>query len=265
MALFHPSGAHWRPACVLLAAAIVLAAPRASGQAGASDELPGAREIVDRAIAALGGEDAVRRHSSRRALGRFEMPGQGLEGTLEMLTAAPDRLVVTISLPGLGELVTGFDGEVAWSINPLTGPMLLEGRQLEQMRLDADFFAVLQAPSRHRTIEVVERTDFGGRSCYKLRITRHGGEQDYEFYDAETGLPAGSILSRDSPMGPLTATTVLEDYRSFDGVLMASRAIQRSLGVEQRLIITSVEHDTLDTTAFAPPAAIKALLAAPDR
>ena len=50
--------------------------------------------------------------------------------------------------------------------------------------------------------------DFEGRPCYKVRLVRKTGGEDIEFYDVATGLKAGSITTRETPMGTITGTTV---------------------------------------------------------
>jgi len=105
--------------------------------------------------------------------------------------------------------------------------------------------------------------DFEGRRCYKLRIVRNAGQPDEEFYDVETGLLAGSVILRESPMGAVKATNVLSDYKPFGGVRLATRGVQRQSGVEQVITILTVEHDTVPATAFDPPAEIRTMLQKP--
>src|SRR5688572_14438611 len=47
--------------------------------------LPAARAIIDRYVQAIGGREAVLRHSSIRYLGSFEMPAAGLKGGLTLV------------------------------------------------------------------------------------------------------------------------------------------------------------------------------------
>ena len=65
----------------------------------------------------------------------------------------------------------------------------------------------------------VEKTTFEGRPVYKVRLVKKAGDEDIEFYDAETGLKAGAISTRDSPMGPMQGTTAWSDYKKFGSLL----------------------------------------------
>ena len=120
-----------------MAALLVLALVAGAGAARTQTvDLPPARQIIDRFVAAVGGADAILKHRSRRVMGTFSVPAQGLSGELEVLAAAPDRQVVRIKLAGIGDIQQGFDGRVAWTIDPMTGPRVLEGAALEQARAD---------------------------------------------------------------------------------------------------------------------------------
>lgn len=250
----------WRVARL---AAILLAVGALAGAAQdavrQTSDLPAARDVIHRFVAAIGG-DAVRKYKSRRAIGRFEIPSQGLAGDLEVLAMPPDRQVVRISLAGLGDIRNGFDGKVAWLINPMTGPMLLEGQARDHARMDADFYSELHDESGFKTMETVARTEFEGTPAYKLRLVRASGEDDIEFFAVDTGLLIGSIISRQSPMGPMEAASSYSDYKNFGGVLAAARMRQKVMGVEQVIVITRVEYDTLDEGVFALPPQIKALV-----
>ena len=136
------------------------------------------------------------------------MPSAGISGSLEVFAAKPNKTLIRIDLAGVGEVQEGFDGTNGWSISAMTGPTLLDGKALEQRRFDSDFYAEVKAPERYSSITTVERGDFEGRQCYKLRLVRTGGDEEFEFYDVETGLKAGAISTRETPMGPVSGTMV---------------------------------------------------------
>jgi hypothetical protein len=241
---------------LLLASVLSVSSPVQPAEA----PLPPARSILDRYVEAVGGADAFAKHTSRHAKGRISMPAQGVGGQMELLAARPDLMRVRMSIDGVGEIQSGYDGKVGWSVNPLTGPMLLEGTALQQTRADADFDAVLHSDKQFTSLETVERTTFEGRPAYKVRAVRTTGDEDFEFFDAETGLMLGAIVTRESPMGPVKATHVTADYKPFGPIKIATRIVQRMMGTEQVITIESVEFDTLEPAAFVPPPQIQALI-----
>lgn len=222
--------------------------------------LPAASEVITRYVRAIGGRDAVLRHASLRAVGTFSMPAQGIAGTVERMAARPDRFLEKVSMSGVGDMQLGYDGSIGWMVTPMTGPMVLTGKQLEQLRRDAEFDAALHEPAGFTALEIVDRVEFEGRPSYKLRALRTNGDEDFEFYDVDTGLLIGSIVARESPLGTMKATNVMGDYRAFGGLQIPTRQVQRVMGTEQVVTISNVEFGGVDPATFAPPAAIRALL-----
>jgi hypothetical protein len=242
------------PASLLIVLALL------SGHAAAAqDALPPARDIIDRYVEATGGKGALAKYRSRRAVGQISMPAQGVQGELEILAARPDLMRVRMTIPGVGEILSGYDGKIGWSVNPLTGPMRMDGKSLEQMKADADFDAALHTARRFASLETVEQTVFEGRPAYRIKAVRTTGDEDHEFFDMESGLLLGSIVTRESPMGPVKATQLMSEYREFGGVRVATRIVQRMMGTEQVITINAIEFDTVPAEAFDLPAEIRAL------
>jgi hypothetical protein len=52
----------------------------------------------------------------------------------------------------------------------------------------------------------------------------------------------------------------MSEYRAFSGLQLPTRQVQRVLGTEQVVTITTVEFGGVDPSTFAPPAAILALV-----
>ena len=222
--------------------------------------LPSARSIIDRHIEAVGGRKAILAHTSSHATGTMTVAGAGITGVLDVYSAKPDKSLVKINLGGIGDVFEGFNGTHAWSVSPITGPMLTQGKELAEKKFDADFYSDLHEDGRFASMKTVEKTTFEGRPCYKVSLVRKDGGEDIELYDVETGLKAGAIVTRESQMGPMTVTQVHSDYRKFGGMLLATTMKQTAMGVEQVLKITSVEFDNVAPSMFEPPAQIKALI-----
>lgn len=223
--------------------------------------LPAPSVIIDRFLVAIGGRDALARRTSMATTGTFEIPAAGLRGQMRTYAAAPNRSAVVITLPGMGELRNGFDGTVGWSIDPAQGPSTLQGKQLEERRIDSDFYSVLHDPASFKSITTDSLTEFEGRKAYVLHLVRLSGDEAMEYFDAETGLMLGSRITRDTPMGPVGITTILADYKDFGtGLKIPSRVTQRMMsGQELSFGIDSLEIDKVDPAVFELPPEIKAL------
>ena len=63
-------------------------------------------------------------------------------------------------------------------------------------------------------------------------------------------------MTRQSPMGAVTRTEILEDYRKFGGV--AHPTTMRKQGLLQQVItIATIEYDTVSPSLFELPPAIR--------
>jgi hypothetical protein len=142
----------------------------------------------------------------------------------------------------------------------MTGPMLLEGKQLAEKRFDAEFHSELRPDDRYVSLTTIEKVDFEGRPCYKVRLVRKTGDEDIEFYDVATGLKAGSITTRETQMGTVTGTTVESEYKKFGNLLQPTLVKSQVGGLQQVITITAVEYDKVPASVFELPAGIKALL-----
>jgi hypothetical protein len=247
----------------LMLAAVAAACAKGGGTADVAPAIAPSLEaqaVYERVVEAVGGRAALEQYTSSHALGEFSLPAQGIQGDLEVFTAAPHFFLVRVEIPGIGTVRTGYDGEVGWTVNPATGPIIMEGNQLNQMRQQSDFFGPLNVEAYVDSATVVEETEFGGKACQKVRVVTHWGEEYFEFYDVETGLLAGSIRTQESPMGAIETTSVVSDYKDFGGILGATRTVQTMMGMEQIIMVNTVEYDNVDLAVFELPNDIKAMM-----
>lgn len=149
---------------VAMAGTVALAGP-AAPQA----RLPDAAEIIDRYVEARGGRDAILAPASVRTRGVISMPAIGAEGSMEVLSR-DGRMAMTMTIPGMGDMQTGFDGEVGWAMDGMMGPRLLEGGELDGIRDMANPLAELRDASLFAVRETVERREMGGEPCWLVRL-----------------------------------------------------------------------------------------------
>jgi zinc protease len=254
----------------LLAAVVALSPVRAVGQAAATAPkpaassataaLPSAEEVLKRYRTAIGGENAIKRHTSRTIAGTFEIMGQNLKGDLKIAAAAPDSLHVTIVLPGVGNIERGYDGHVGWSLDPSVGPRLLEGKELDELKHSADFYDDLHDPKSYASITIVGQNQFEGADCYEMKLVRTSGFEYTEFFDVKTGLMAGMKMNTTSQMGTIPVVQIVGEYKTFGGVMTPTVSRQRMMGLESEMTITSITFDPVDPKSFDLPAPIAVLV-----
>ena len=248
-----------RPFILRLTAIAVFAA--ASVSASAQQTItPDAKAVIDRHIAALGGATAMASLTSMRANGTLAMPAQGITGTVEIVAARPNKTLLKAEIGGIGTLESGFDGERGWTIDPITGPMLLTGKQLEQTKFDAVFEGPFSDLTRFTSLTLGEVEMFDGRKAQRVNAIAVTGDASAEYFDVETGLHAGSVAKRETAMGPIDVTSYVREYRKAGDTLQAHQLVQKMMGVEQVITLTRFEFNTVKPDAFAMPPAVKALI-----
>jgi zinc protease len=236
-------------------------AAQTAQQAPAVDGLPDVATIIAHYVEAAGGEELLRSITSSHATGSLSIASQGMTGELEVFAAAPNKLLVRTTIAGMGDSVTGFNGEIGWSVDSMMGPRLLQGKELDQIRDQADFYSDLYDPATFSVMEVLGMEEFGGTSCYTVRLIRLSGTESYQFFEVDSGLIRGVRNTQESIMGSIAVTTSLSEYREFGGPLVPTLMVQ-DFGVGQTAEITlqSVEYNSVLTETFDLPVEISALV-----
>jgi hypothetical protein len=244
----------------VLAATAVLCLAGARPTATQEAPLPTSQQVVARSIEALGGEKAFKAVKSLHAVGTMTIPGPGISGTFELFSARPSRVLLRIDIAGIGKVENAYDGTIGWSVNPISGPEVFKDKQLVEASEDAWFDAPLHTPDRVRSMEVIGRAQFDGRETYKLKVVFPSGNEQFEYFDVASGLQAGSEMTRTLPQGPVPTTNFTRDYKKFGNLMQATTIVQRALGLDQVVTISSIEYDTVPDSVFDIPADVKPLL-----
>jgi hypothetical protein len=224
--------------------------------------LPDGKELINKHMAAMGGRDALDKHTSLHMTGTFSMAAAGIEGPVHLYRAKPALLLQQITLGSFGEMTTGYDGTTAWAINPMAGASILSGEQATQMKQQADFFSDFPDLAKYTTIETVGAEDFEGRKCFKVKFVRADDKSEaMQFFDAESGLAAGMIRTVENPqMGKIEITVVMSDYKDQGGVKLPGKITQRTPQGDVVLTFTSFEWDKVDAKMFDLPDAVKSMV-----
>jgi hypothetical protein len=244
----------WLSAC----AAVCLVA--AGSQIDAQRGLPSAREIVDRSIKVAGGADAFKAVKSIHIKGSVSITSQNMTGTIESMSARPNKAVSHGTISAIGNIDEGFDGKVGWTIDPMSGPALVTGKALAQRGDDAWFDAPLHAPDYVRQMTVAGQEIFDRRPAYKLNVVLVSGFERTEYYDVETGFLIGVESVHEMPMGSVPSREIFRNFKKYGALMMPSEQVERVLGQEQVVTFTSYEFNTVPDSAFELPPQIKALI-----
>lgn len=242
----------------LAVAALTLSVARLDAQA-----LPDAKELIANYGKAVGG-DAWKAHKSARMKATLEVPAAGMKADIEALHTFEDRkFFMKTAIPGMGEVLAGFDGTTAWSKEPMSGARVLTGAEADQAAEEADPAASLRQSANIVKSETLEKTTMNSQECYKVRHTWKSGRTSHDCFSAKDGLIVATMVKQVSPMGEMDVTTLLSDYKDFGGIKRASVTTMQLMGSEIKTTVTAWEWDNVKESEMEPPADIKALLKKP--
>jgi hypothetical protein len=244
--------------------------PQLGGQTPTGGTLPSAKEIVAKYDEALGGEAAFRRHSSSTMKGMIEVHTPTKVVTLPFVfyASAPYLRLEKVSSPdNKGEVLNGFDGELAWSFDPRRGPTITTGDERESVKRDADFYYPLDELTWFKSMETVGVEDYEGQRCYHLHGINNWGKTNDHFYDQKTGLLVGYEFDSSWRGGAGLTHEIFSDYQKIDGVLVPMKQVIKVKSksgddwtVLQVMTYSSVTFNDVDRTVFTPPASVRDLV-----
>jgi hypothetical protein len=224
-----------------------------------AQRLPDAATLAARHDSLVGGRAALEAIESLRLLGTFSIPAAGIDAPVEILKRKPNQYLFRTSLGEFGEVLQGFDGETAWSVQPGQEPRILQGPELERAREQADFFGDLHDLSRFTSAQTVGATDFAGRRAWEVRLIRPSGDTLFEYFEVESGLSIGGAVLSGSMTGRVRLLTILSEYKTHGALQIATRVTQRAPDFETVLLIQFVEVDGVREEDVALPPAVRAL------
>lgn len=233
----------------------------AAAEPTAEPALPPAAEILDRSVEAIGGRDAVLAVTSVHGVGTMNVVNNGISGRMELWQKVPDLGRVEVDMTGLGKQVVVSDGTHVWESSSVAGVRLLEGEELRTRLRDFDLHAEVNWREHFPTVETLGREDVNGEAAWVVKLTPAEGNPITRWYSVESGLQLQSKTKVKSPMGEVETTTIVDDYREHDGMLVAHHSKQLMMGAELEIVLESYETNVdIPADRFAPTPEVKKLI-----
>jgi outer membrane lipoprotein-sorting protein len=224
--------------------------------AAATAAPPTVDELVDKAVAAMGGK-AIESIESYTASAEMTAPMGTM--TSEVFWAKPAHVLVKRTIPQMGEIQMGTDGTIGWASNPMMGGyQLIEGKEVDQVTQAAMHMRVLRLRDTlkqdYETVKTAGKAEFNGAACHELRMkSRDDGTMASIFFDAESGLIRGMQVMDDAPTGPRTATITLEGWKPIGKVNFFHRMEMTGGEMSMSVRYTRIEVNTVDRALLAMP------------
>jgi hypothetical protein len=201
-----------------------------------AEKSPSPKEVIEKYLAAVGGEKAFLKLTSRVSVGTVEISAMGLIGSADLFERVPNESALVLTVAGLGTMRQTSDGKSQWVQDPLMGLVRTQSGFSEETN-------TLQREITIKKLEGLFRFDghakVGGRDAVVLSHKYDSGGIARLFFDAETGL----LLRRNN--------TYYEDYREVDGVKLPFITKEQSPYGFVVLRMREIKHNVpIDKNAF---------------
>lgn len=221
-----------------------------------------AEELMNKIVAAIGGEAALRNRKSLRQTFAIDFENQGITGTGTTLGSAPNLYRQEVRLTALGkeiaQITETFNGTREVTQTTFSPTDEASGAALDNARLEADFYQPLNWRTLFKTIEITGTKKVGDEECYVVKKTPVAGNAITDYVSTQTFL----VMRRDSLQTSSTSevtlpvTETFSDYRTIDGVRVPFKIVteQPSIGTIVMRVTEARANVPLTADAFGVPA-----------
>ena len=212
--------------------------------------LPPADQLLDKYLAAVGGDAALQKVTSRLEKGKIDAGGHQLP--IEVYAKAPDKRLSITHLPN-GESITAFDGKQGWLGNPGRTQMM-SAAENAAARIDSDLYFASHVKTLYQKFTVVPGEKIDGHDTY-LVFGRNEGQPHLRLYfDQQTGLLLRLVRYAETALGRMPTQIDYADYRDADGVKIPYRWTLARPGNRFTIQIDQVQQNVpVDDAKFAAP------------
>ena len=237
--------------CLLILTAC-LCGPALGQDSEPSPSEPTAAEVLNRALAAMGGETALSKLGTLHRQGTMKV--SGYTGIYQAWARAPNNHRSLIDLKVL-KVERGFDGKEGWERR---GDALsaITGIKLERARRGALLLPLLMYKKSSVPVQMLGKKRVGEANAWVLEFQPKEGVREQFFLDTESFLTLQEMRIRPDENGePETLTIGYGDYREVDGLQFPFSISRVDGNQEVHLTLTEYELGTdLEENFFRSPA-----------
>jgi len=227
-----------------------------SHPAKAARALPTVDAVLEKYVKAIGGREAALKINSRVSKGTFELASlAGVKGNIEVYEKAPNKQVAILNIPGIGEEAEGFDGAIAWELEPDSGVVHEKtGLELASARREADFYEDIRFKELYTRMTIKGLEKVGASQAYVVEAVPAEGSAEHFYFDTQTGLLLRHDSVEEGEDGKRSVEEYYSDYRVVDGIRLPFALHQVSPGMDFTINLTEVKHNVaIADTKFNKP------------
>ena len=224
--------------------------PRPTPPAGAGATVD---QIAEKYVTALGGDEAIRKVTSRVLTGKILTGGS--ETPIEVIVKAPNKRISVTHMSGGGESYTAFDGTGGWLGNTGRPAREMSAPESGASSLDAEFYLALRLKEIFPQLRRGRPEEIGGVLCETLIGSGPGRPPVRLYFDRNSGLLMRMVRYAETPVGRNPTQIDYADYRDAGGAKIPFRwTLSRPNGRFTIQIAEAKVNVPVDDARFAKPA-----------
>ena len=186
-------------------------------RADAPPVAPEPKALIEKSIESAGGREKLSAIKSMSISGEISMPAQNINGTLQV-HIKPEKASIIADLPGIGQIKSGIDGDIAYEVSDVMGARLLsedEKKQLlDGMNPDDQFEKYLKL----KDMKVTGPEKVDDSEAWKLTGTNESDDEESHWIDTKTYRALKSKMVINHQMGKMPVEIHFKDYKTIDGI-----------------------------------------------
>ncbi len=225
-----------------------------------NDQPPDADTLINKSIEAAGGKEAMLAIKSMSLKGTISMPAQKISGTVEVLRKA-DKSLLLAEIPGIGQIRSGIDGDIAYEHSDIMGSRLLSDDEKEKLLDGMDPQSQINHFNDLKDKTVIGPEQVGDNMAWVLSGITKKNDKETHWIDTKTFLTLKSDMSITVQMGKMRGVSEMSDYKTVDKITMPM-TIKQTVGPASVVLeFTEVKiNPEIDDAKFTLPDEVKKLV-----
>ncbi|MDA7977224.1 MAG: hypothetical protein MPJ50_00480 [Pirellulales bacterium] len=223
---------------------------------------PSADEVIQKYIVATGGKEALEKVKTLQMRGTMQGNTQIGPVTADLtIYQRGDAFLLTVAMPGFGDIVKGRNGDLAWGPRKDGSFGKLEGKEKEQFLRDSQLHEQLSWIGYDGQVSTKGHVVINGKPCWHLLFEPSSGNAVDRYFEKDSGLLTKISMVSATETGEVSVETYLSDYRETSGIKTACEIKQVQDAGEQKVEtvyrFTEVKaNESIPDSCFEPPPGI---------
>jgi zinc protease len=216
--------------------------------------MPSVRDVLEKSVEAVGGQDAWSRATSRRVKGLYQTEDSSKFLAIEILQKSPNKSIKKLTFPNGLVLREVCDGQTAWVEDWKGGYHPYSGAELAVRLKEADMLVNLKTIQSASGGKLTGIEKVGAHSAYVVEFPAQKNLSSRMYFDVDSGYVVRTEDVYTTPEGPYMVKIDLDDYRDVDGLKFPFRMKRTEKGAVLSIRITQVTvNPAIDDSIFLKP------------